>query len=97
VISIQGREEPINSLSELRGSLFPDPTLRNIVGLLQTKLELCARLPVLVFEAVREGDESGARLFRSLAAAEERQTAELLAALKQHLDQYGGGAAPEET
>jgi hypothetical protein len=84
-------------LNELRSPRYADPTLRNLVGLLQSKLELCARLPVLVHEAASEGHEGSARLFRSISVAEDRQVTELLETLREHLDGYSGGAASKET
>jgi hypothetical protein len=90
-------DAPIRRLNELRSSRYADPTLRNLVGLLQSKLELCARLPVLVHEADTEGHDKSARLFRSISIAEDRQVAELIETLRAHLDGYSGGAASKET
>ena len=54
----------IRRLSELRATQPADATLRNLIAILQTKLEMSARLPVLVFEAEGDGDHECARLFR---------------------------------
>ena len=76
----------IRRLSELRATQPADATLRNLIGILQTKLELSARLPVLVFEAEEDGDDECARLFRSLVISEKQQIAALLEGLRTHLD-----------
>ena len=76
----------VRRLSELRATQPANATLRNLIGVLQTKLELSARLPVLVFEAEEDGDQESARMFRSLVVAEKQQIAALLAALRTHLD-----------
>src|SRR3954452_8284404 len=76
----------IRRLSELRATQPADATLRNLVAVLQTKLELSARLPVLVFEAEGDGDHECARLFGSLVSAEREQIAALLEGLRNHLD-----------
>jgi hypothetical protein len=88
----------IRSLSELRRSgRYADPTLLNLVGLLQSKLELRARLPVLAHEADTEGHEGSARLFRSISVIEDQHITDLLETLRDHVDRYSGGAALKET
>jgi hypothetical protein len=76
----------IRRLSDLQASQPTDATLRNLIELLQNKLELSARLPVLVFEAEGDGDHECARLLRSLALSEREQIAALLEGLRTHLD-----------
>ena len=76
----------IRRLSDLQASQPTDATLRNLIGILQTKLELSARLPVLVFEAEGDGDHECARLLRSLVLSEREQIAALLEGLRTHLD-----------
>jgi len=83
---MQSEEPMIRRLSELRATQPANATLRNLIGLLQTKLELSARLPVLVFEAEEDGDLESARLFRSLVVTERQQVAALLEGLRTHLD-----------
>jgi hypothetical protein len=73
-------------LSELRATQPAGATLRNLIELLQTKLELSARLPVLIFEAEGDGDLECARLFRSLVISEKQQISALLEGLRRHLD-----------
>ena len=58
------------------------PTLRNLLGVLNTKLELCARLPVYEWEAQHAGHEGCARAFGLWAEAEHRSTAEVLDCLR---------------
>jgi hypothetical protein len=76
----------IRRLSDLRRAQPADATLRNLIDILQAKLELSARLPVLVFEAEDDGDHAGAQLFRSLVASEKRQINTLLDGLRAHLE-----------
>jgi hypothetical protein len=83
---MQSEDTMIRRLSELRATQPADATLRNLIGILQTKLELSARLPVLVFEAEEDGDHECARLFRSLVLSEKQQIAALLEGLRKHLD-----------
>ena len=67
-----------------------DTTLRNLIEILQTKLELSARLPVLVFEAEEDGDHDCARLFRSLVMSEKQEIAALVEGLRTHLETRRG-------
>lgn len=87
----------IRRVSELRDAQHGDPMLRILVGLLESKLQLSARLPVLTFEADQEGHEDCARLFRSLAISERDQIAQLLTVLRSHLDATSDGAGTKET
>jgi hypothetical protein len=84
-------------LSTLRRAQAADPTLKNLLGILTTKLELCSRLPVLEWEAAHEGDASCADAFRRLAEEERRSCSDLIDCLQKHLERRaalaGGGHA----
>jgi hypothetical protein len=77
----------LRRLSDLEAARPTDETLRGLLGTLNTKLDLCARLPFLAYQADQEGFRDAAAAFRSLAAAERRSLAELVASLRSHLDQ----------
>ncbi len=79
-------DSTIRRLRELQASQPVDTTLRNLLELLQAKLQLSARLPVLVFEAEQDGDHACAGLFRALVASEKSEIAELLEGLRTLLD-----------
>ena len=82
-----GGEDTISlRLGELRATQPADATLRNLISVLQTKLETSARLPVLVFEAETAGDHECAELFRSLVVSERQQIAALLEGLRTRID-----------
>jgi hypothetical protein len=83
---MQSEDSMVRRLSDLRAGQPADATLRNLISLLQTKLELSARLPVLVFEAEEDGDHECARLLRSLVLSEKQQIVALLEGLRTHLD-----------
>jgi hypothetical protein len=74
-------------LSDLRRGQPADATLKNLLGVLSAKLELCASLPVYEWEAVSEGYEACARAFRELAEAERRSCSEVIDRLREHLVQ----------
>lgn len=76
----------ITRLTELKAAQPADATLRNLVDVLQAKLQLSARLPLLVLEAEQDGDDAGARVFRSLVTQERNQITALLDGLRLHLD-----------
>jgi hypothetical protein len=76
----------LRRLSDLRRSYPADTTLRNLLGALSTKLEVCARLPVLAYEAEQDGHEQAAAAFRELANDERRGLDVLLSSLRLHLD-----------
>lgn len=65
--------------------------------MLSTKLDLCARLPFLAYQADREGFEDAAATFREMALDERRSLAELLATLRFHLDESQELASKEAT
>jgi hypothetical protein len=83
---MQNEDSMIRRLSDLKASQPTDATLRNLIEVLQTKLELSARLPVLVFEAEGDGDHECTRLLKSLVISEREQIAALLEGLRSHLD-----------
>ena len=61
-------------------------TLRALLGTVNNKLDLCARLPFLAYQAEREGFGDAAATFRELAQDERRSLTGLLVTLKSHLD-----------
>ena len=73
-------------LSDLRRSMPTDGTLRNLLGVLSAKLELCASLPVYEWEAGSEGHADCAAAFRMLAEAERRSCSDVLDQLREHLE-----------
>ena len=77
-------------LAELRAASPADSTLDNLITLLRAELDLCARLPVFVYEATTEGHEESASLFRALADAKRAHVERVLRALQEHLAQRSG-------
>ena len=73
-------------LSDLRRGQPADATLRNLLGLLSTKLELCASLSVYEWEAGSEGHAASAVAFRNLADLERQACNDILDQLRAHLD-----------
>ena len=55
------------SHQRLRRAQHADATLKNLLGVLSAKLDLCASLPVFEFEADTEGYPEGAAAFHDLA------------------------------
>jgi hypothetical protein len=76
----------LQRLSDLERVRPADETLRALLGTLTTKIDLCTRLPFLAYQADREGFEEAAACFRAMAIEERRSLADLLVALKSHLD-----------
>ena len=76
----------LRRLSDLGRVQPTDDTLRNLLRMLNAKLELCSQLPFIAYQADREGFEQIAATFRDLAVVERRSVAELIATLKSHLD-----------
>jgi hypothetical protein len=76
----------LHRLSDLERVRPADETLRALLGTLNTKLDLCTRLPFLAYQADREGFEDAAASFRAMAVQERRSLADLLVALRSHLD-----------
>jgi hypothetical protein len=87
VISRTETSDATRRLSDLRRAQPADATLRNLLGVVSAKLELCASLPVFEWEAGSEGYEECAAAFRSLAEAERRSCSDVLDRLREHLDQ----------
>ena len=79
--------EATRRLGDLRRAQHADATLRNLLGVLSAKLELCASLPVYEWEAGTEGYEDCAAAFRDLAEAERRSTSAVIDRLREHLVQ----------
>lgn len=77
-------------LSELSRAQPGDATLRNLLGILSARLDLCSKLPVFEWEAAEEGFPECARMFRSLADAERRSCQEIIDALGAHLHRHAG-------
>lgn len=84
-------------LSDLERARPADETLRALLGTLNTKLDLCTRLPFLAYQADREGFEDAAASFRAMAVHERRMLADLLVALKSHLDLTQEAVSQERT
>jgi hypothetical protein len=76
----------LQRLSDLERLRPGDETLRGLLGMLNTKLDLCTRLPFLAYQADREGFEDAAATFREMALDERRSLTGLLVTLKSHLD-----------
>ena len=97
VISRTEPSEATRRLSDLRRAQPADATLRNLLGVLNAKLELCASLPVFEWEAGSEGYEECAIAFRRLAEAERQSCSVVLDRLREHLNSRAtatpGGAA----
>ena len=84
-------------LNELRRAHPYDTALRNLLAVLTTKLDLCARLPIYEFEADNEGFADAASLFSALASAEHESVRELIESLRVHLDRGKGRFSREVT
>jgi hypothetical protein len=82
-------------LSSLRQAQPVDATLRNLLGVLNAKLDLCARLPVYEWEAQHAGHDSCAQAFGSWAEAEHRSCAEVLDCLRDMLTQQPQASVAE--
>jgi hypothetical protein len=87
VISRTDPSEATRRLTDLRRGQPADATLKNLLGVLSAKLELCASLPVYEWEAGTEGYEDCAAAFRDLAEAERRSTSAVIDRLREHLVQ----------
>lgn len=77
-------------LNELRRTHPYDGTLQNLLAILTTKLDLCARLPIYEFEADDAGLADAASLFSALASAERESVHDLAESLRVHLNQAKG-------
>lgn len=76
-----------HSLAELRNAYPGDSTLENLLDLLRAELDLCARLPLCVYEATAEGHYACASMLRELTDAQRAHVELVLASLQQHLEQ----------
>jgi hypothetical protein len=77
-------------LNELRRTHPYDSTLQNLLAILTTKLDLCARLPIYEFEADNAGLADAASFFSALASAERESVHDLAQSLRVHLDRAQG-------
>jgi hypothetical protein len=85
VVDSGDENDTIWRLADLRRTQPVDATLRNLLGILTTKLDLCSLLPVLVWEAESEGHLKYADTLRDLAAAEQRSCSMVLDCLRDRL------------
>lgn len=90
--SVLDPDDPVTlqSITDLGRAQPTDETLRNLLRTLNTKLDLCARLPFLAYEADREGFGDAAAAFRALGVSERQALAKLLTSLRLHLDRTEG-------
>lgn len=88
VIGHSDENESARRLGELRRGQPGDVTLRNLLGTLTAKLELCSRLPVFEWEADREGCFESATAFHALAEAERQSCDAVIHHLREHLDRH---------
>lgn len=72
--------------SDIRRTAAVDLTLHNLVQVVEQKLDLAARLPVIAYQADADGHAACADLLRRMAEEEERQVLQLLGALRERLD-----------
>lgn len=84
-------------LNELRRAHPYDVTLQNLLAVLTTKLDLCARLPVYEFEADNGGLADAASYFSALASAERENVYELAQSLRVHLDRASSHSTSQAT
>lgn len=94
VISRTEPSEATRRITDLRRAQPADATLRNLLGVLNAKLELCASLPVYEWEAGSEGYEDCAIAFRRLAEAERQSCSDVLDRLRDHLNRRAAAGAP---
>jgi hypothetical protein len=91
VISRTEPSDATRRLTDLRRAQPADATLKNLLGVLSAKLELCASLPVFEWEAGSEGFEECAATFRRLAEAERLSCTDVIDRLREHLEQRAQG------
>jgi hypothetical protein len=75
-------------LTDFRLAPPADVTLRNLLGVLSTKLELCSMLPVYAWEAANEGHDERAKSFKKLAEDERAACNQVLEELRSHLQDH---------
>ena len=78
---------PSLRLADLRRAQPVDATLQNLLALLSTKLELCARLPIFEWEAGSEGHDVCATALRAFAEAERRSCDDVIDCLRLHIEE----------
>ena len=78
-------------IGDLRRRQPADATLRNLLGVLDAKLDLCATLPVYEWEAGREGHARSADAFHALAELEHRSCNRVIEELRQYLNDFQPG------
>ncbi len=83
-------------LEELRRATASDATLRNLLAVIDTKLDTCARLPVFEYEALNDRHDSCAAAFSDLATDERAHVQRLLEVLQHHLAETGVPSHPDE-
>jgi len=94
VISRTESRDPKRRIGDLRRAQHADATLKNLLGVVGAKLDLCSSLPVFEYEADTEGYPECAAAFHDLAEAERRSCTEVLEQLRAMLERR---AAKEET
>jgi hypothetical protein len=87
VISRTDPSDATRRLTDLRRAQPADLTLKNLLGVLNAKLELCASLPVFEWEAGSEGYEECAAAFRRMAEDERRSCTDVIDRLREYLEQ----------
>lgn len=85
MISRTDPSDATRRLTDLRRAQPADATLKNLLGVLSAKLELCASLPVYEWEAGSEGHDDCAAAFRDLAEAERQSCSDVIDRLREHL------------
>jgi len=91
VYCVVGPAEPANRakrIGDLRRRQPADATLRNLIGVLDAKLDLCATLPVYEWEAGREGHARSAATFHTLVELERRSCNHVIEELRHYLDDF---------
>ncbi len=86
MISRPDSRDATRRISDLRRAQHADATLKNLLGVLSAKLDLCASLPVFEFEADTEGYPECAAAFHDLAEAERRSCTHVLEQLRAMLE-----------
>jgi hypothetical protein len=80
-------------ITDLQRAQPVDATLKNLLGVLNAKLELCASLPLYEWEAGSEGYDECAAAFRRLAEDERRSCNAVMERLRHHLERRAQGVA----
>ena len=92
VTDAAAKSDGFRRLGGLRRAQPADMTLKNLLSVLDLKLELCSQLPVCEWEAGNEGHADYATVFKRLAEAERRSCGEVLDCLRAYLEENSGGA-----